>query len=87
MAKSAKELPPIGDMVESNPNYAKLVAACKEFAKQYQATGEEIHWPQPKAFAEMHGLRDFSSDSFRKAYYKVRKEFDEGKDLFLSIKL
>ena len=81
MPKIKEDKPKIGDLVETNPNIRRLKEACEEHVATFEATGEPLlSWPQPKVFAEQYGFRNFCSDSFRSAYYKIRSQV-EGKIL------
>ena len=81
MPKTKEDKPKIGDLVETNPNIRRLKEACEEHVATFEATGEPLlSWPQPKVFAEQYGFRNFCSDSFRSAYYKIRSQV-EGKIL------
>ena len=84
MPKIKEDKPKIGDLVETNPNIQKLKEACEEHVSTFQQTGETLlTWSQPKIFAEQYGFRNFCSDSFRSAYYKVRS-LVEGKIIAVS---
>ena len=73
MPKTKEGKPKIGDLVETNPNIQRLKEACEEHVSTFHESGEPLLTrPQPKIFAEQYGFRNFDSDSFRSAYYKVR---------------
>lgn len=74
-----EDKPKIGDLVETNPNVQRIKQACMEHVSAFEASNEPLlTWPQPKSFAEQYGFRNFNSESFRTAYYKIRSQV-EGK--------
>ena len=74
MTQTNANKPRLGEMVKSNPNYQKLKQAAESYFDQNCLPGGgDVHWLQPKAFAEMYDFRDFDSNHFWTCYYKLKK--------------